>query len=172
MAVLEKFGSFDDTTRVAPTLSAALTTLLPEATPTIRDVVRLFKDEEYRSLLIDKSDNPAIEDFWETYEKKPGSFFQAVDAVCRRAGDFYGNPFLYPIMCHPDPLDLASLIAENKIILVSVHIDETKVAPREQRLLGATLVSQFQMAIMSGAQISTQPFHLYIDEAEHFTTTA
>jgi hypothetical protein len=84
---------------------------------------------------------------------------------------FYGNRTLLPMMCHPEPLGLHRLISQNKIILVSLHISEAKLPPREQYLLGAVLISQIQMAAMSGA-IVRPPFYLYIDEAQSFATTS
>ncbi|MHB8626380.1 MAG: type IV secretory system conjugative DNA transfer family protein [Aggregatilineales bacterium] len=171
MAVLEKYGSFEETQTVAPTLHAALMSLRHEDTPTIRDVSRLFIDDEYRVRLIGQTDNPGVQDFWDSYTAKPGSYFQAVTAVTNRILAFYGNEVLYPMLCHPDDLNLPSKISANKIILVSLRINETKVSPSEQRLLGAILVSQLQMAAMGGA-ITRPPYYLYIDEVEHFATTA
>ncbi|MEZ4671449.1 MAG: type IV secretion system DNA-binding domain-containing protein [Anaerolineae bacterium] len=172
MAILEKFGSFDDTVTVAPTLRAALSTLWHEETPTLRDVPRLFKDPNYCNRLLETLDSPAAEEFWEAYDTKSvGQQDQLSSPVVHRISDFYGNNVVYPMLCHPDPLPLSTFMNQNKIILMSLQADETRLPPQEQRLLGAILISQLQMAAMSGA-IATRPYYLYIDEVQHFVTTS
>jgi len=172
MAILEKFGSFDDTVTVAPALWACLMTLWQEETPTLRDVPRLFEDATYRNRLLNKLENAAAEDFWDKYEAKSRGQQELLSSpVAHRIGTFYGNSFLYPMMCHPDTVDFSSLIRQNKIVLVSLKMDENRLPPHDQRLLGATLLSQIQMAAMAGA-VKYPPYHLYIDEVQHFITSS
>ncbi|MCZ7545111.1 MAG: type IV secretion system DNA-binding domain-containing protein [Anaerolineae bacterium] len=172
MAVLHKYGSFEDTVTVAPTLWAALVTLWQEKTPTVRDVGRLFFNEAYRYDLMDRMDNPVAEEFWERFEeKKPGEQDKLATPVLNRLSTFYGNSTLYPIMCHPEALDSSSLIDQGKIILVSLKAEEKKLPPQEQYLLGAVLLSQLQIAVMDRSP-DPAPFYLYIDEVQHFVTTA
>ena len=186
MAVLDKiYGGFSGTPRIADTLAAALVTLWQEETPTVRDVTRLFDDLEYRYSLLSQLDDFVTEEFWRRFEKlSPSRQDELSYPVVYRMRNFYGNPTLYPVMCHSDALDLADLISRGKIILVSLRANEEKVPPREQRLLGAVIVSQLQMAAMrpakrespGGEEVETArkkpPFYLYIDEAQEFVTTA
>ena len=74
-------------------------------------------------------------------------------------------------MCHPDPLDIAARMAQNKIILVSLRASEAKVPLTERVLLGAGLVAQIQMAALAGV-IQNGPYFLYIDETQYFVTSA
>jgi hypothetical protein len=86
---------------------------------------------------------------------------------------FYGNPVLYPMICHPDTLDFPSLISSGKIILLSLGIDEEKVPGTERQLLGAMLVSQLQMGAMKAwKERQRNSFYLYIDEVQNFVTTS
>lgn len=170
VALLDKFGSFEDTVTVAPTLRAALLTLWNEQTPTIRDVVRLFTNDQYRYKLIEHVDNPAVEDFWDGYESKSvGQREQLTAPVTVRLSDFYSNTYLYPMMCHPDMLDFASLIRENKIILVSLAVNEGRIQPHEYELLGSILLAQIQFAVMQGL-VKQGTYNLYIDEVQRFVT--
>jgi hypothetical protein len=91
--------------------------------------------------------------------------------VLRRLDAFYRNPNLAAITCHPDPLDIAALMAENKIILVSLQADERKIPELERMVLGATIISQIQMAALVGG-IKQPPYLLYVDEVHNFVTTA
>jgi hypothetical protein len=74
-------------------------------------------------------------------------------------------------MCHPKTLDIASLIRENKIILMSLESKKVGIPPRDKRLLGSVLVADIQMAVM-GHAAEKDGFALYVDEAEDFVTTS
>ena len=148
-----------------------LTTLELDKTPTVRDVHRLFKGDDYRDRLLDRLDDELSWEFWEDFETLSlGQQEQIAYPVLYRMRKFYGNKTLYPIMCHPQTLDLGRFIAERKIVLVSLQADRRKIAPAEQRLLGIILVLQLQLAAMSS--LSNPMFYLYIDEAQNFVTTA
>ncbi len=173
IAVLEKiYGRMEITPRIVDTLSVVLMTLWQEETPTVQDVSRLFADLDYRYRLLDQLDDPVAEEFWSRYDNaSPSRQDELADPVIRRMRAFYRNRFLRPIMCHPDPLDFVQLIEEGKIILVSLKVDNKRIPPPEQRLLGALLISQLQMAGMESRK-DRAPFYLYIDEAQDFVTTA
>jgi hypothetical protein len=172
MGIFEKiYGDFG-TTRMAYTLSMALSTLLADETPTLLDVGRLFRDDAYRWKLVDKLDNPDIEAFWEDFERRTlRDQDELVLPILRRLNAFTGSPVLRPILCHPQNLDVASLIGQDKIILISLQEAEgMQLPPHSQRLLGAVLVSQFQLSVRAGA--ARRQSYLYIDEAQNFVTTA
>ncbi len=155
---------------MADTMTMALQTVMADDTPTIRDVNRLFEDAGYRWTLIEKLDSVAAEEFWASFDKRSNPQ-QFVNAVVRRLRRFYDSRILYPITCHPNSLDLSSLIADQKIILISLRPrPDIHLPPRTLNFLGAIMVSQFQMAVMAG--VATAPFYLYIDEAERFVATA
>lgn len=173
LAVLDRvYGGLAGTPRLADTLTSALTTLWLEQPATVRDVVRLFDDEDYRHRLLRKLDDVVAEEFWAWFERQSaGQRDQLAYPVIYRMRAFYANRTLYPMMCHPEALDFTALIEQGKILLVSLHTDDDKVPPREQKLLGAVLVAQLQMAA-TRAKARSSPFYLYIDEAQHFVTTA
>jgi hypothetical protein len=171
MAVVQKFYSgFEG--RMADTLWAALITLLADEMPTVRDVPRLFRDRAYRTRLVACLDNLLAEDFWADFEAQSDAQQEQLSyPVNQRMRAFYGSKALYPILCHPDGLDLDRLIAQNKIVLVSLKTDEARIPEREQRLIGATLLAHLHLAIMRRAAGST-PYYLYVDEVQHFVTTS
>jgi hypothetical protein len=158
--------------RADDSLAAALETLKKEPVSTVRDVVKLFIDVAYRHRLVAKVANAVTSEFWEVFERMSPSLQKELSyPVMHRMRHFYRNPTLYPILCHPDALDFASLIAQKKIILVSLGLDERKVPATEKQLLGALTVSQLQMAGMEDIQKTTK-FHEFIDETEYFSTTS
>ena len=156
--------------QTADTLLASLVTLRKQEQGTIRDVVRLFNDAEYRYQFINQVDDVITQEFWMYFEGLSSSRRDdVVNPVFRRARKFYGNPVLHPIMCHPAPLDIEQLIKENKIILLSLGVDTRKVPEAQQTLVGVTVTSMIQMAAMSSIEAPT-PFYLYIDEVQNFVT--
>lgn len=171
LAVFEKLYP-DFTGRMVDTFSMTLQTLWEAETPTVIDVEQLFQDVDFRRRLVEKSDNFIVKRFWQQFETK--SLAQQEELaypVIHRMRAFYGNRTLRYMTCHRSPLDLSKLMSENKIILVSLALPEAQMRPKEKDLLGAILVSQLQLAAMGGA-IRKPPYFLYIDEAQHFVTTA
>src|SRR5258708_22604024 len=134
---------------MADTLRAALVTVMEDDSPTVRDVSRLFRDKAYRARLLAKLDNVIAQEFWDDFEAQSDAQQEQLSyPVNQRMRAFYGSKWLYTILCSPDGLDMASLIAQNKIVLVSLKADEAKIQAREQRLLGAALLSQIQLTLM------------------------
>lgn len=154
-------------------LTSALTTLQVETPATVRDVNRLFLDAAYREQLLSRIEETTVKEFWyEEFENfSTGQQQQVRDPIVYRMRVFYSNPYLYPIICHPDAIDFAALMQQNKIILVSLAMDEQRIPELERQLLGAMIVSQLQIAGMSGKLRSTA-FYLYIDEVQKFITTS
>ena len=169
MGILDRLYDFSSTPTVADTMSACLTTLLYDEQSTIRDVNKLFRDETYRERLLKRVTNVAALEFWERFASQSGKE-QIIRPVLWRLRALYGNSVLYPILCHPDTLDLASLIAQNKILLVSLKANEARIPMREQHFLGLVLLTQLQQIMMLRSRES-QMFYLYVDEVQHFVTT-
>lgn len=158
--------------RMAHLLTNALMTLVAQPNPTLLDIERLFTEPMYRAALVERLDNLMIQRFWSRFEAESLAQQQQMTApLFRRLDTFYNNQTLLAITCHPDPIDLKSLIQQNKIILVSLAADETKIPKLERMLLGAVIVAQVQMAAMSGA-VKKAPYALYVDEAQQLIATS
>lgn len=172
MAVMTKI--YDDFAfrEMAETLSTALATLSVVDNPTLLDIMRVFDEDDYQAELVARLDDFTIKRFWNKFNAySEAEREKKISPVLRRLNPFYRNKLLRAIACHPQPLNLRQLISDNKIMLVSLAADEAKMPQTERQLLVAVLVSQIQMAAMAGA-IKQPPFLLYIDEAQHFVTTA
>ncbi len=171
MALLNTlYDDFREAPTVADTLWATLVTVLADPSPTVRDVVRVLTDPRYRNTLLAGVENAAVQEFWERFEEGRGQQEQLIRPITWRLRAFYGNTLLYPVLCHPDRLDMAALIARKKILLISLKTDEARIPSREQHLLGAALMSQLQLAVL-GRPAGSTPYYLYIDEVQHFVTT-
>lgn len=167
MGILDRLYDFNSTPTVADAMSACLATLLHDDHATIRDVGRLFKDEQYRLSLMQKLTNVAALEFWERFNEQKGGRDQTIRPVLWRLRSLYGNSILYPILCHPDTLDIGSIIKHNKILLVSLKADEARIPMREQHLLGLILLTQLQQHLMMRPK-GSKMFYLHVDELQHF----
>lgn len=157
---------------MAETLHMALMTIAAADQPNLLDIIRLFDDPEFRNGLVARLADYPVTAFWRRFDHyTPARQDELTRPVLRRLNAFFSNRYLRGIVCHPAPLDIRQLVADNKIVLVSLWADEAKMPTEQQRLLGAVLVAQIQMAALAGA-ITQPPFMLYMDEAQHFVTTA
>lgn len=172
ITIFEYIYSQFETSQMAYTLDMVLQTLAVDETPTIRDVSRLFEDDDYRWRLVDRLQNEVVDDFWAMYDRRSDRWKDdLIFPVMRRLSDFYKDKkTLYPILCHPDRLDFRELIGQNKIILISLlPAPDSKLKPTEQNLLGALLVNQFYLAMQAG--VVDGRYRVYIDEAQRFVAT-
>lgn len=172
VGIIERlFAGTEQAARMSSYLRAALTLIQKQSQATMRDVVRIFGDDVYREGLLNQSDDPETQDFWDFQYTTMSSAMQrqVAEPIINRLRPFYANPTLYPMLCHPDVLDFGTLMKQNKIILVSLAVNEEFVPEQERNLIGALLVSQLQM---SGMKERRQPFYIYIDEVQKFVTTS
>lgn len=169
MGVLHRLYDFASAPTVADSLWACLVTLLHEDGATIRDVGRLFKDTQYREQLLSRVTNAAALEYWDRFALMTGTE-QIVRPVLWRLRSLYGNSVLYPILCHTNTLDFASMVEQKKILLVSLKADEGRIPSREQNLLGLILLTQLQQTVMA-RRPGSHEYYLYVDEVQHFVTT-
>ena len=74
-------------------------------------------------------------------------------------------------MCHPKTLDVASLIREQKIILMSLESQARRYPTARPAAVGRGIDRQHSKAVMGHAAARAR-FALYVDEAEDFVTTS
>jgi hypothetical protein len=173
VGIIERlFEGTEHAARMSSYLRAGLLLLQAQPQATMRDLGRLFLDDAYRERLLQKVEDPETQDFWDLQYNtlSPAMQRQLADPILNRIRPFYANPYLYPILCHPDSLDFRALMQSRKILLISLEMDEDIVPRQERDLLGALIVSRLQM---SGMKIPTdEPFYLYIDEVQRFVTSS
>src|SRR5690606_12535477 len=149
-------------------LRVALYALSNHPTPTLADVRKFYRDEAFRTKLLAQIDNISVREDWEDLDADFNRVMnQSLRPLTRRLSDFYPENEARTITCHPNPLNMAQLIAENKIILVSLGAKSTKLADGERSFLGSIIVEQIRRAAMAGS-IKARSFMLYIDETQNF----
>ncbi len=177
MSIFERlYDDVDQYVRLAKYLQAAVALLAEDNTATMRDISRVFIDDTYRYRLLNQTDNAFVMDVWEIYETQSDAQRRQIhEPILSRIAPFYGNPVLYPILCHPQVLNFRQFITEKKIVLVSLAISDDLVSDRERNLIGALVVSMLQIAGMQEEkekQGEVEPFYVYVDEVQKFVTTS
>lgn len=165
---------YPETKRLARTsrlLRVALLTLNADPQATLKDVIRLFSEAEYRERLIATLTDNELREEWEQFEQMtPSQRRDAIEPLRSRMSPFYSNPDLTDMMCHPDSLDFRSLIQDRNIILISLKMDEERVPETERDLIGALLLTRLQMSGMYAPD--SYPYFVYIDEVQRFVTSS
>jgi hypothetical protein len=153
-------------------LRAALLLLQGEPQPTMQDVARVLLDDGYRLGLLQRCQNYEVRDFWnfKYNQASDKGKTQISESIIHRLRAFYGNPYLYPVLCHPQAIPFRRYLQENKIILISLEVDTDEVPIIERDLIGALLISQLQSAGMKDRKDA--PYYIYVDEAQHFVTSS
>lgn len=158
--------------RLSHYLRTALLTLNSDPEATVRDIVRLFTDGEYRAKLVARLDADDLIETWEEYEAMKATEKRAITEPIRsRISPFYTNPLLAPMMCHPDGMPLDEHIKAGNIVLISLKMDDSQVPEAERNLIGSLLLSRLQVSGMQRAP-GSEPYYVYIDEIQRFVTSS
>lgn len=144
---------------------------VPDAT--MKDLYRLFTDELFRFKVLESlEDDELFQTLHNEYHiLSDGKKNEIRSPILNRISPFYTNPYLYPILCHPQRIDLGELIERRKIILIALGVNSEVVPKQERDLVGSLFISLFQMAGMSTSR-TPAPFYIYVDEVQNFVTTS
>jgi hypothetical protein len=98
----------------------------------------------------------------------------ASQPILHRMSKFALFPTLHQMLSQPQSaINFDSLMQEKKILLV--NLSQGELGEDNSKLIGCLLVSQIQLAAMRRARLphgQRQPFYLYIDEFQNFTSSA
>jgi hypothetical protein len=168
------FPGTEDSPRQFNFLRAALLPLQAERQATMRDAVRMFYDPVFRQQKLRTVTDPETRDFWDLQYNNASASSQReiANPIVTRLRPFYANPYLYPILCHPDGINFRELVRQNKIILISLAMDEERVPEEERDLVGALLMARLQIAGMKQRVENQDPYFIYVDEVQRFVTTS
>jgi hypothetical protein len=147
-------------------------TMLRVPDTTLLDLASLFQNPSYRERILGEIDIPLLLDFWQhQYTNYPKD---AAQPVLNRLAKFALSPTLSGILGQSSSnLNFFDVIQNKKILLV--NLSKGVIGEDSAQLLGSLLVSQLQLAIMRRASLpkeSRDPYFLYVDEFQNFTTSA
>jgi hypothetical protein len=155
-------------------LRNSLLSLLDYPDSTLADILKLLSDREFRKTVIPYIQNNQVREFWiqefDKYSERLRA--EAVSPIQNKVGAFLSHPTLQKILTRPEkPLSLRKIMDEGKILLV--NLAKGSIGEDTANLLGSLLISRFDLAALSRANIpedERQDYSLYLDEFHNFTT--
>jgi hypothetical protein len=155
-------------------LRNCLIALLDYPDANLSDILRLFNDKAFRRKVVAGVRNKQVKEFWlNEYEKYPERLrAEAISPIQNKVGAFLSHPLLQRILTSSEkPLNLRKVMNEGKILLV--NLAKGSIGEDTSNLLGSLLISRFDLAALSRANIpesERRDYTLYLDEFHNFTT--
>lgn len=142
----------------------------------LTDIVRLFTDDAFQKMKIEKVQNPIVKSFWENQMANTGQREkqEMIPYFAAKFGAFITNTMMRNIIGQTkSAFDFGEVMQDGKILLMNLSKGLT--GDINSKLLGMIIVSKLQMAAMrrqSIAQEDRKDFYLYIDEFQNYVTDA
>jgi type IV secretory pathway TraG/TraD family ATPase VirD4 len=155
-------------------LYAAVAALLECQNESLLGLQRMLSDARYRAWVVKQVKDPMVQSFWvNEFENYDDRFLtEAVSPIQNKVGQLLMSPQLRNVLGQVrSKIDARSLMDDRHIFIAD--LSKGKLGEDKSNLLGALLVTQFQLAAMSRADMpesERQDFFLYVDEFQSFTT--
>jgi hypothetical protein len=155
-------------------LYAAAAALLECPNVSLLGIQRILVDPRYRARIVKQIKDPVVRSFWlnefENYDKK---FLQeAIAPIQNKVGQLLMAPPIRNVLGQVgSKINPRSIMDDRKIFIA--NLSKGKLGEDKSRLLGAVLVTEFQLAAMSRASVPEHErvdFYLTIDECHNFMT--
>ncbi len=155
-------------------LYTSIAALLECENVTILGVQRMLIDPVYRTWVVRQVRDPMIRAFWTGefagYDRR--FLTEVIAPVQNKIGQLVMAPPIRHILGQvASSIDIRFLMDRSRILIA--NLAKGKVGEDKANLLGSLLVTQFQLAALSRADIppaQRTPFHLYVDEYHNFAT--
>lgn len=155
-------------------LRNTIITLLQVPDSTLMSIPMMLTQTSFRRKIIAKIADPMMEKFWtsEFEAMEPKQMVEAVSPILNKVGQFLSSSLLRNILGQPkNPFSLRWIMDNQKIFIV--NLSKGKIGEDSSALLGAMMVTKFQIEAMGRADIeedSRKDFYLYVDEFQNFAT--
>jgi hypothetical protein len=157
-------------------LRNCLLSLLDYPNANLADILRILSDKSFRDEVIPFIQNEQVKDFWLNEYNKYSERLkaEAISPIQNKVGAFLSHPLLRKILTNPEkPLSLRKIMDEGKILLV--NLAKGSIGEDVSNLLGSLLISRFDLAALSRANLAEnerRDYTLYLDEFHNFTTNS
>jgi hypothetical protein len=141
---------------------------------TMLGILKMLVDPVYREKVVEKVTDPVVKSFWiDEFGRMDQKFkTEAIAPIQNKVGQFLSSPLIRNILGQPkSSLNIRFAMDSKKIIIV--NLSKGKIGEDNSALLGAMLVTKFQLDAMSRADIKEserEDFYLYVDEFQNFAT--
>jgi type IV secretory pathway TraG/TraD family ATPase VirD4 len=157
-------------------LYAAVAALLDCDDVSLLGVQRMLSDKRYRAWVVKQIKDPMVQSFWvnefERYDKR--FLNEAIAPIQNKVGQLLMSPQARNILGQVRSRMDARYMMDNGRIFIA-NMSKGRLGDDKTNLLGALLVSQFQLAAMARADTpedERRDFYLYVDEFQSFASDA
>lgn len=162
--------------RIEYVLRNAVHTALTVEGATLFTVYDLLTDPKYRKQVVRNLDNPRLKNFWNNEYGRAGSYQQVSfsKGVTTKIGRFEFSPTAKRIVEQPkSTINFEDIMDSGKILVC--NLAKGAIGSDTSELFGITVLAKLQMAANRRIMMEEEdrrPFHLYVDEFQHFATTS
>jgi len=155
-------------------LYAAVAALLDCENVSLLGIQRMLSDSRYRAWVVKQAKDPLVRSFWiNEFENYDSRFLkEAIAPIQNKVGQLLMSPHLRNIVGQIRSRIDARFMMDNGRIFIA-DVSKGKLGADKANLIGAFLVTQFQLAAMSRADVAEhkrRDFYLYVDEFQSFAT--
>lgn len=153
----------------------AVRALLECQNTSLLGVRRMLVERGYRHWVVKQVQDPEIRSFWiEQFERWDNRQRQeAIAPILNKVGQLAARPVIRNIIGQTrNRLDIGQAMDRGKIVIC--NLSRGQLGDESSNLLGALLVTQFQLAAMRRAKVAAEerrPFYLVVDEFANFGTS-
>ncbi len=166
--VLQKLFGEDWSPRVEHLLRFSILALLDHKNSTMRGMIKILIEEEYRKNVVLSSTDDMVKHFWmfefSEWEKKYES--DVIIPVINKLWQFLSNPLVANIFGQSqDKLDFEEIMNNKKILLINLSKD--KIGEENASFLGAMFLAKIKQAGISrfkNRKNKDEDFYIYLDE--------
>lgn len=160
--------------RLEHTLRNTILALLEYPNTTLISIPLMLTSDVYRNKVVSKIKDPVVKWFWvnEYAKMAPNQKVETAWPILNKVGQFLSSSILRNILWQPKNSFNIRWAMDNKKIII-INLSKGKIGEDASALLGAMMVTKFQMDAMSRADIpedQRQDFYLYVDEFQNFAT--
>lgn len=160
--------------RLEHILRNTILSLLEYPNTTMLGIPRILQDSDFRRKVIRKIQDPLVRSFWlnEFEVMEPKQRVEAISPILNKVGQFLSSPIVRNVLGQVNSkVDFRWAMDNRKIVVV--NLSKGKIGEDNSSLLGAMIVTKFQIDAMSRANIPEKDrvdFYLYVDEFQNFAT--
>lgn len=160
--------------RLEYVLMATVSALLQSGNTSLLGVSRMLYDDKYRAWVVKQIKDPMVRSFWlnefEHYERAMRQ--EVVGPIQNKVGQVFLSPALRNVLGQVGTKINFRFMMDHKRIFIA-NLSKGKIGETHSKLLGSLLMTAFELAAQSRADIpigERVDFYLYADEFQHYAT--
>ncbi|MFK7780069.1 MAG: type IV secretion system DNA-binding domain-containing protein [Candidatus Gracilibacteria bacterium] len=160
--------------RLEHILRNTILALLEYPNSTLISIPLMLTSDVFRNKVVNKITDPVVKKFWtgEFAKMAPNQKVEAAGPILNKVGQFLSSTILRNVLGQPKNSFSIRWAMDNQKIII-VNLSKGKIGEDASALLGAMMITKFQMDAMSRADIPEEKrvdFYLYVDEFQNFAT--